>query len=99
MELDELLARVPEGWTPVRYGGRRWALTRMTRAGGRSVSVLAEQLGGADLVSANVYRTKDGALLRPCEMPAEKVLAFLRGWQRLAGAPAQPAAPTRSDPS
>ena len=80
MELDELLARLPEGWTPVRYGGRRWALTRTTRAGGRSVSVLAEQLGGADLVSANVYRTAGGAPLRPCEMPAEKVLAFLHGW-------------------
>ncbi len=80
MELDELLDRVPEGWTPVRYDGRRWALTRTTRAGGGSVSLLAEQLGGPGLVSANVYRTTDGALLRPCEMPAERVLAFLRGW-------------------
>ena len=80
VELDDLVARVPEGWTSVRYGGRRWSLTRTDRAGGRSVSLLAEQLGGPDVVSANVYRTAGGALLRPCEMPDAKVLAFLRGW-------------------
>ena len=32
----------------------------------------------ADVVSANVYRTSTGDVLRPCEMPAQKVLAFLR---------------------
>lgn len=81
MELDELVDRVPEGWTPVRYDGRRYGLTRRTHAAGRSVSVLAEELGGPDRVSSNVYRTDAGWLLKPCEMPAEKVLAFLRGWR------------------
>lgn len=65
----------------MRYAGRRYGLSRTTRAGGRSISVYAEELGGPDVISTNVYRTTSGDLLRPCEMPAEKVLAFLRGWQ------------------
>ena len=79
-DLGALIDRVPEGWTTVAYAGRRWGLSRTSRAGGGSVSVYAEQLGGAEVVSANVYRTAAGDLLRPCEMPAETVLAFLSGW-------------------
>jgi len=78
--LEELVDRVPEGWTPVHYRGRRYGLTRTTRADGRSVSVYAEELGGTDVVSTNILRTSTGDLLRPCEMPAPQVLAFLRGW-------------------
>ena len=80
-ELERLVDRVPEGWTVVVYDGRRYGLTRTTRAAGRSVSLLAEQLGGTEVVSTNVYRTSDGDVLKPCEMPAEKVLAFLHGWE------------------
>ena len=32
------------------------------------------------MVSTNVYRTSAGDVLKPCEMPAATVLAFLRGW-------------------
>jgi hypothetical protein len=70
--------RVPEGWTVVDHDGRRYGLTRVTRAGGRSTSIFARELGGTDVVSANVYRTSTGDVLRPCEMPADEVLAFLR---------------------
>jgi len=65
----------------VSYDGRRYGLTRTSRVGGRSISLLAQELGGTDVVSANVYRTLAGDLLRPCEMPAATVLAFLAGWQ------------------
>jgi hypothetical protein len=71
---------VPEGWTLVGYAGRRYGLRRTSRAAGRGISIYAEELGGADVVSTNVYRTAAGLLLRPCEMPATTVLAFLRGW-------------------
>lgn len=79
-DLAVLVDRVPEGWTLVRYTGRSYGLSRSSRAGGGAVSVYAEELGGEDVVSTNVYRTATGDLLRPCEMPAAKVLAFLRGW-------------------
>ena len=78
-DLDALFARVPMGWSQVEYDGRRYAVTRTVHADGRSESVLAEELGGTDLVSANLYRLDGEDVLRPCEMPAEKVLAFLEG--------------------
>jgi hypothetical protein len=79
-ELAELVDRVPKGWTAVGYAGRRYGLSRTDRAGGQSVAIYAEELGGSDVVSANVYRPASGDVLRPCEMPAETVLDFLRSW-------------------
>ena len=64
MVVTALVDRVPEGWTRVEYDGRAYGLSRTTRAGGRGVAVLAEELGGGDLVSANVYRTSTGDLLK-----------------------------------
>lgn len=80
-DLPALVDRVPEGWTAVTYRGRPWGLRRTSRARGRSVAIYAEELGGADVVSTNVYRTRTGDVLKPCEMPAATVLAFLDGWQ------------------
>jgi hypothetical protein len=81
LDVEAALRRIPEGWTRVRAGGRVYGLTRTTHTGGRSVSVYAEELGGPDVVSANVWRLGGGAVLKPCEMPAAKVEAFLRAWQ------------------
>ena len=85
MGLEPLVDRVPEGWTLAAYGGRRYGLRRTSRAGGRSIAVYAEELGGPDVVSTNVYRTSAGDVLRPCEMPAATVLAFLRDWTPVPG--------------
>jgi len=78
MDLGELVDRLPEGWSEVTYAGHRYGLTKITHARGRSSHVYAEQLGGPDVISANVYRTGAGDVLKPCEMPAAKVLDFLR---------------------
>ena len=78
MTLAELLERIPLGWSETSYAGRRWGLTRTVHGDGRSQSVMAEELGGTGLVSANAYRLGGGMVLKPCEMPAEVVLDFLR---------------------
>jgi len=78
--LADLVERIPEGWTRATYRGRPYGLSRTTRVGGRSISVSAVELGGQDLISANVYRTRRDDVLRACEMPDAKVLAFLREW-------------------
>ena len=74
-----LFARVPLGWSQVFYAGRRYGVTRSGAAGGRKFAVYAEELGGRDVISANLYLTADGAQLKPCEMPAAKVVDFLAG--------------------
>ncbi len=79
-DLAALVGRVPPGWSEVAYAGSTWGLTRTDRAGGGTTTLYAERLGGTAFVSANVWHTAAGAVLRPCEMPAADVLAFLRGW-------------------
>lgn len=74
-----LLARVPEGWSEASYDGRRWSVTRTTRAGGRSASVWAEALDGSAVVSTNAYALGAGWVLKPCEMPLAVVVDFLEG--------------------
>jgi hypothetical protein len=78
MDIGDLVDALPEGWTEVSYAGRRYGLTKITHTGGRSLSVYAEELGGREVISANLYRTGSGEVLKPCEMPAAKVLDFLR---------------------
>lgn len=76
--------RLPEGWSEVEHDGAWWGASRTVQLGGRSQKVYAEELGGEGRVSANLYLVGDRAELRPCEMPAEVVLDFLRDLRRKA---------------
>ncbi|MEO0990191.1 MAG: hypothetical protein AAFX00_04480 [Pseudomonadota bacterium] len=58
--------------------GKRWRITKAVMARGRSQKLEAEELGGPDYISFNLYRLAGGqALLKPCEMPAAKVVDFV----------------------
>lgn len=76
-DLDRLLAAIPEGWSRADIAGEPWAVTRATHAGGKVISLSAERLGGAEQLGANVWITSEGPILRPCEVPAERVLRLL----------------------
>ena len=76
-DLATLFERVPLGWSEVFFEGRRYGVTRSVAADGRAWTMYAEELGGQDVVSSNLYLTADGQQLRPCEMPAAKVVDFL----------------------
>lgn len=56
---------------------RRYVVVKSGFAGDASQKLVAEELGGSDYISLNLYRTRSGALLRPCEMPETKVIAFI----------------------
>ena len=48
--------------------------------GTQTFTVLAEELGGTDFVSLNIFAPPTGEpTLRPCEMPLDKVTAFVLG--------------------
>ena len=71
---------LPEGGYGGTYEGRRYRITKSAMVTGRSQKLVAEELGGTDYISFNLYRLTGGAtLLRPCEMPEEKVVAFVLG--------------------
>ena len=61
--------------------GRRYVAVKSGFAGGASQKLVAEELGGTDYISLNLYRTRSGALLRPCEMPEAKVIAFIQDFR------------------
>jgi hypothetical protein len=62
------------------YNGRRYGVTRSVLTGGRSMKLWAEELGGTDRISLNIYAPPSGEpALRPCEMPVDKVTNFIVG--------------------
>ncbi|WP_345985548.1 hypothetical protein WCX49_00085 [Sulfurimonas sp. HSL-1656] len=77
MSYREKLRAFPDGAQEVLYEGKRWLMRKETHLEGRLIKLYAEELGGNDFVSLNYYETASAPLLKPCEMPAEKVIAFI----------------------
>lgn len=76
------LDRVPRGYSEGQFRDCAYGVTLDVAAGGRRRRLYAEQLGGNDTVSFNLYRLRDGTTrLRPCEMPAAKVIDFVLGYR------------------
>ena len=70
--------RLPIGGYGGTFDGRRYRITKAQMSNGRSQKLEAEELGGNDYISFNLYRLASGqALLKPCEMPVDKVVDFI----------------------
>ncbi|TPW76489.1 hypothetical protein [Schumannella soli] len=95
LDAGELAAldSLPLGWSRRQIAGEPWGVIRADHAGGRATTLTAERLGGRGHLSANIWRTEAGVLLKPCEIPAEQVHEFLG---LLAGSRAAPAHETGS---
>lgn len=76
--IRELLNLIPEGTSRGQFQGRTYVVSKSAHNEGRSIKLFAEEAGGDDFVSLNFYETSRGESLKPCEMPEEKVLTFLR---------------------
>lgn len=77
-EFDAAFEKLPEGYSEGTYEGRRFSLIVRRSKDGRRSSLFAKELAGTDIVSFNLYRIASGrTLLKPCEMSAEKVVAFV----------------------
>lgn len=62
------------------FNGKRYRLVKKQYGCARSQKMQAEELGGNDYISFNLYRLASGdCLLKPCEMPLEKVRDFVLG--------------------
>lgn len=71
------LRLVPLGYSTGAFQGKTYGLSRRSFNEGRSHKFFAEELGGTDFISLNLYETQAGLQLRPCEMPERKVIEFL----------------------
>lgn len=77
MSFATALAALPLGTFQGTADRRRYVVTKSAFAGGKSIKLVAEELGGNDYISLNWYDLGTGGRLKPCEMPAAKVTAFV----------------------
>lgn len=76
---DAALARLPTGYLKGSFMGRTYGVTVTRSEDGKRTSLFAEELGGQDIVSFNLYGLSTGELLKPCEMSSQKVVEFVIG--------------------
>ncbi|MDA7922054.1 hypothetical protein N9Z18_02665 [Verrucomicrobiales bacterium] len=79
--IRELLNSIPEGTSRGQYREKTYLVSKSLHNDGQSIKLFAEEAGGDDFVSLNFYETSQGESLKPCEMPEEKVLTFLREYK------------------
>ena len=73
----ERLLSLEDGAYDVIYDDARYLLRKETLLSGKLIKLYAEELGNTNFISLNYYpQTADG-LLKPCEMPNEKVIDFI----------------------
>jgi len=70
---------IPEGYSKGIYLNRTYGITKTTYNSGKSFKIYGNELGGTNFISLNYYITNEKHLLKPCEMPNEKVVEFLKG--------------------
>lgn len=81
MEIQQKLQQIPIGYSEVHYEGKRYGLSRTDFNNGKSLKIYAKELGGNGFISFNYYMTTKKNLLKPCEMPIEKVIQFIHAFQ------------------
>lgn len=74
----KFINRIPIGYSEGIYSDKKYSLTKTVFNNGKSFKVYGKELGGTDFVSLNYYITKDKDLIKPCEMPEQKVVHFLK---------------------
>lgn len=76
---EQAFDKLPFGGFTALYKGQKYSATREQFSGGKSEKLVAHELGGNDYISLNLYRLDSGNLLKPCEMPQDKVIDFVLG--------------------
>lgn len=83
--MENFIARLqslPNGYSTGLFDKQKYAVTISSSADGRRYKLYGEELGGDDFVSLNLYIPTNGKpQLKPCEMPAEKVINFVLSYQ------------------
>lgn len=75
------IKELPLGYSEVLYRDKKYGVTRSEHNQGKSTKLYAEELGGNDFISFNYYLTSHKEILKPCEMPEEKVVHFLNNYK------------------
>ncbi|WP_128755257.1 DM13 domain-containing protein [Aquimarina sediminis] len=74
----KIIKNIPEGYSEGKYNNKKYSITKETFNDGKSFKIFGEELQGNDFISLNYYITSSKNLLKPCEMPEDKVIHFLK---------------------
>lgn len=77
------IQNIPEGYSEVMYNHKKYGLVKETFNDQKSFKIYAEELGGKDFISLNFYKMSHKNVLKPCEMPKDKVIHFLNNHQTI----------------
>lgn len=81
--LLDTIQYIPIGYSEVTFKNRKYGVIRSDFNNRKSFKIYAEELGGTDVISLNYYITSNKEILKPCEMPIEKVLDFLNNYKSI----------------
>jgi len=81
--LIDKIQKLPLGFSVVEYNNKKYGVTRTDYNSGKSSKVYAEELGGVDFISLNIYITNKKENLKPCEMPEQRVIHFLNNFKSI----------------
>ncbi|MGH1387567.1 peptide methionine sulfoxide reductase [Kordia sp.] len=81
--IKEKIEAIALGYSEVMYNNKKYGLTKSEFNNGNSYKIYAEELGGNDFISLNYYITTKDELLKPCEMPQQKVIHFLTNYKKV----------------
>ena len=73
----ERLLSFDDGAYDVSFEQKRYLFRKETHLEGKLIKVYAEALGDTNFISLNYYPQTANGLLKPCEMPDEKVIDFI----------------------
>jgi len=73
----ERLLSFEDGAYDVLYDNKRYLFRKESHLDGKLIKVYAEELGNTNFISLNYYPQTANGLLKPCEMPDEKVIDFV----------------------
>jgi len=78
MSLLNHIQKLPNGYSEGIYNSKKYSITKEIFNKGKSFKIYGKELQGNDFISLNYYITSNNELLKPCEMPTEKVVHFLQ---------------------
>ncbi len=77
MNVLNYINKIPEGYSEGIYMNAKYGITKSV-FNNKSFKVYAKELKGTNFISLNYYITSTKKLLKPCEMPEQKVIHFLQ---------------------
>ena len=83
MTVLAIIKKIPEGYSEGFLNTTKYSITKNTFNDGTSFKIFGRELKGNNFISFNYYITSKKEFIKPCEMPEEKIIHFLKNIELL----------------